>query len=294
MLPTPQQNNKTLAKHLSVPNLFIKREDLHPYTSHKGRAIPFMIEHHITKDTVREFTISSTGNAALAAIMFVQKYNTQNTKTPITLTVYVGKKIPEKKYEKLLQEISDTHIHLFQVERPKKTAFQKGQEEGVAFLRQSTNPTALTGYNSLAEELDTIPHLGAIFIATSSGTTAQALGEWFLEKQKDVQIHIVQTTACSPMANRFDTNYTQTSTSLANCIGDVVAHRKEAVINVIKKTEGFGWVVGDTIITEAQQLLSKNNIKTTPNGALSVAGLIKAKKQGWETKKSVVCIISGT
>ena len=193
----------------------------------------------------------------------------------------------------MLQEISDKHIHLFQVERPKKTAFQKGQEEGVIFLRQSTNPTALIGYNSLAEELDTIPQLGAIFIPTSSGTTAQALGEWFYLKQKDVQIHIVQTTACSPIAKRFDTNYTQTPTSLANCIGDVVAHRKESVVEIIKKTEGFGWVVDDTIIKEAQKLLSANNIEATPNGALSVAGLIKAKKQGWGTKKNVVCIISG-
>ena len=293
MLLTPQQNHKNLAKHFSVPNLFIKREDLHPYTSHKGRAIPFMIEHHIKKDNIQEFTISSTGNAALAAIIFAQNYNTQNTKTPITLTVYVGKKIPEKKYARLMQEITDPHIQLFQTERPKQTAFQKGKEDGITFLRQSTNPVALTGYNSLAEELNNIQNLGAIFIATSSGTTAQALGEWFLKKQKDVQIHIVQTTTCNPIAKMFDTNYVQTPMSLATCIGDVVVHRKANVADIIKKTEGFGWVVDDTIITEAQQLLSKNNIKTTPNGALSVAGLIKAKKQGWETKKSVVCIISG-
>ncbi len=37
---TPQEEYPELAKEIVVPRLFLKREDLHPLGSHKGRQSP--------------------------------------------------------------------------------------------------------------------------------------------------------------------------------------------------------------------------------------------------------------
>src|ERR1035437_8229763 len=74
---TPQKNYPNLAKALGVSSLYLKREDLHPYGSHKGRSIPVMIDHYV-KDGKRHFAISSSGNAALAAAMYLKELNGKN------------------------------------------------------------------------------------------------------------------------------------------------------------------------------------------------------------------------
>jgi threonine dehydratase len=63
---TPLEQQKKLAEVIGFSDLYFKREDLHPYGSHKGRSIPVMIDHYVASgDTT--FAISSSGNAALAA-----------------------------------------------------------------------------------------------------------------------------------------------------------------------------------------------------------------------------------
>src|SRR3990167_2253444 len=105
-MKTPQQSYPSLAAALGVPELYLKREDLHHFGSHKGRSIPLMIKNY-HKDGRRDFVISSSGNAALAAILFVRDHNKNNTGDPIRLTVFVGKHIEPKKLIKLQSPITD-------------------------------------------------------------------------------------------------------------------------------------------------------------------------------------------
>jgi len=46
---TPLEHYPTLAKAIGVSDLYFKREDLHPYGSHKGRSIPVMINNYYKK-----------------------------------------------------------------------------------------------------------------------------------------------------------------------------------------------------------------------------------------------------
>ena len=146
--------------------------------------------------------------------------------------------------KKLIAIIEDPLIKLEQVENPKQSAFQMDKDNKAKNLRQSTDDAALEGYFELAQELDKIPDLSAIFIPTSSGTTAQALGEAFAKLSQKPQIHIVQTTACCPIASviaRSEERATRqsisnTSTSIADAIVDHIAHRKEKVMEVIKNS----------------------------------------------------------
>jgi len=332
-MKTPQQPYPKLAQALGIPELYLKREDLHPYGSHKGRSIPFMIKRY-AKDGIRKFVVSSSGNAALAAVRTAAQHNKNNPQKEIQMIVYVGAHIDPTKINNLKSEICNLKsISIETVDRPKQTAFQIEKESAgkIKNLRQSADDVALEGYLELAQELNKIPNLQAIFIPTSSGTTAQALSQAFIALNQHPQIHIVQTTACHPFVDsiRFNNqtplllepalslskgagvrspgvalakregevqSETQSAPnhSIAGAIIDNIAHRKEKVADLIKQSGGAGWIVTDEEIKEAMKLVKQTtNLEISPNSALSVAGLKKAIANGFIPSGPAVCLITG-
>ncbi len=295
-MKTVQMPYAELARALGVKEVYLKREDQHKYGSHKGRSLPLMIKKYFKEENQAEFVISSSGNAALAAVEAVQAHN-RNNDSKLRLTVFVGQNINAQKMKKLIAIIEDPLIKLEQVENPKQSAFQMDKDGKAKNLRQSTDDAALEGYFELAEELDKIPNLSAIFIPTSSGTTAQALGEAFGKLSQKPQIHIVQTTACHPIASVIasdEAKQSSTTTSIADAIVDHVAHRKEKVVEVIKNSHGSGWIVNDEEIKNAIKLIKNAcNLAISPNSALSVAGLTKAVQNNFKWEGAVVCLITG-
>jgi len=293
-MKTPQQPYPKLAEALGIKELYLKREDLHPYGSHKGRSIPLMMKEYI-KQGIHHFVISSSGNAARAAATFVEKYYQNNAKAPIQLTIYIGSRIDPNKYQDLTQKAKQyPSITIIQTERPKQAAFLEEKKEGVVNLRQSTDDLALIGYKELGNEIAKLPNLSAVFIPTSSGTTALALAHTFQELDRDIQVHIVQTTVCHAIAKHFDPNYTTEETSLAGAIVDNVAHRKIAVIQTIEQTHGSGWVISNDEIQSAQTLVKQTTgLSISYTSALSVAGIKKAVQQGYSWEGVIVALITG-
>jgi len=253
-----------------------------------------MIKTYISQGN-RDFVISSSGNAALAALFAVQNHNNNNPSKRVKLQIFVGNHIDHQKLELLQKELTDASITIEQHARPKQHAFQLAQQPGVVCLRQSTDDLALEGYAELAQDILKIPDLMAVFIPTSSGTAAQAIAETFLDTSSLPQVHIVQTRACHPIANYFDTTQEKIGHSAAGAIVDQIAHRKASVINFIEQTHGSGWIPTEKQIQKAIDLIKKHtDIDTiTANGALGVAGLIKAKKEKHIFDGAVCCIVTG-
>lgn len=297
---TPQESYPSLAKQFNLNELYLKREDLHPFGSHKGRSLPHMIDAY-AEIGMRHFVISSSGNAALAAAMAIQAYNESHSQSQCTLQIFVGKRIPEKKLGHLLPYVDGKMIQLAQVDRPKQAAFQLDKQEEAVNLRQSTDPLALVGYQALAKELAEITHLDAVFVPSSSGTTAEALAKAFHQMNRKIQVHVVQTTACFPLvsaiyqAQKKDISLKKTHNSLAGAIVDHIAHRKKSVCEAILTQNGSGWIAHDDEITQAIQLVQQNtDLSLSPNSALSVAGLMHAQKQQWSFSHGIVaCLITG-
>ncbi|MEO8637281.1 MAG: PLP-dependent lyase/thiolase [Candidatus Taylorbacteria bacterium] len=296
---TPHEQYPALAKALGISALYFKREDLHPYGSHKGRSIPKMIEQYLAKGT-QHFAISSSGNAAYAAGLYVREYNLKN-KNKIKLDIFVGRNINKEKLDSLLK-ITDPNITIQKVERPLQKLFGVLKNPKVISLRQSKDDSALAGYEELARELSEIPNLQAVFIPTSSGTTAQALGETFSKLNFKIQIHIAQTSFCHPIAEVFgnppisrpDLDEKNETSSIADAIVDKTAYRKDKVVEIIKKSGGFGWIATDQEILDAQSTaLQSTGIVLSPNSALAVAGLQKSLKNGWTFDGTVACLITG-
>ncbi len=290
---TPQVKTYKLAKKIGIhTDLFLKREDLHPLGSHKGRSIPIMMQKYIDQG-YKKFSISSSGNAALAAIFTANDYNKKNINTPINLTVFVGRYISQYKLELIKTEAEkDRHIIVKQIQNPKQAAFLTEKNGEIKNLRQSTDDTALLGYESLAQELSQISNLSAVFIPTSSGTLAQGLFQAFKNQKLNPQIHIIQTSFCHPFVGA--TEEQPTSTSLATAIVDKVAHRAKQIKLVLKQSNGMAWMAQDSEIIEAINLVKQNEqIEISPNSALSIVGLKKAVLNGVIFSGPVVCILTG-
>lgn len=304
---TPHELYPSLSAALAVPAIFFKREDLHPYGSHKGRSIPVMIDFYRAQGA-RDFVISSSGNAALAAALHIALLNSSGKSTdtathtptaePLSLTIFIGKDIDPKK-EAFLAEIKDPKIKVVQVERPLQSMTQLAQQ-GATPLRQSTDDSALVGYQTLADELCTIPALEAVFIAASSGTTAQALATALIPD--GVQIHIAQTTSCHPIADHWKGKSETSATdkgvpeikSIAGAIVDKIGHRKEAVVAGVKESSGACWIITNTEIEAAQKMVAETtSLQISANSALAVAALMKALDEGAVFEGSVACIICG-
>ncbi|HEY4493668.1 MAG TPA: PLP-dependent lyase/thiolase [Candidatus Paceibacterota bacterium] len=285
---TPQDEAPKLAKALglSVP-LYLKREDLHPYGSHKGRSIPYMIEQYAKGGETR-FAISSSGNAALAAARYINEYNSKFNERELSLQIFVGENISGEKFEILKHEIlNNPKIQITKCEKPKQSVHILNKKGEAKALRQSNDPTALVGYGSLIAELAEIDNIAAVFVPTSSGTTAEALAEKF-------RVEIVQTSKCHPIAEQFDTNFTPATESSADAIVDIVALRGDSLVRKIKEKNGAGWVVSNEEVKNAQDLLAKiEGAEGSPNGVLGIAGLGKSLAMGKTYSGPVVCIVTG-
>ena len=290
---TPLEQYAELGQAIGAKDLWFKREDLHPYGSHKGRSISHMIDHYELAGE-RKFAISSSGNAALAAALHVKKLNKSKGKDGSTdLDIFIGLHIDPKKADKL-KALADEHIRVLSKERPLQ-ALNEATKAGDRSLRQSVDDIALVGYGSLADELGAYEGLGAIFIGTSSGTTAQALAQYFAKNNLPVQIHIVQTSTCHPMAEVFE-NYDgpPEEHSLAGAIVDKIVMRKPALIPLIEYSGGRGWIATNEDIQAAYELTLKyTGLTLSPNSALSVVGVMKAVAAGHKLRGAVVCMICG-
>jgi len=294
-MKTIQMPYSRLSRALGLEyDVYLKREDQHKYGSHKGRSIPLMIKKYFKEDNITKFVISSSGNAAIAAVYAVQAHN-RNNPIKIKLTIFIGQNINPDKLKILLTIINDPNIKLEQVEKPKQRAFQMDKNSEAKLLRQSTDDKALEGYLELAEELIKIPNLSAVFIPTSSGTTAEGLGNAFLNFKKNIQIHIVQTTSCHPMIEMIEKTETIKEKSLADAIVDKIAYRKENVAKIIEQTNGHAWIASNQEIKEVIELI-KNTCQTkiSNNSALSVVGLKQALEKKWKFSGPVACLITGT
>ncbi len=288
---TKQEEQSELAQSLQITSLYFKREDLHPYGSHKGRSIPKMIDTYFAQG-IRHFAISSSGNAALAAAFYVGKLNSEKG-SEIKLDILVGQHITTKKLRKLEQFSSDL-IKITSHDRPIQTLFNITKDPDVKALRQSTDDTALLGYQELAEEILEITKIKAVFIGTSSGTTAQALSEYFKLNKKDIEVHLVQTSSCHPFTDDFIDDQGVEELSVADAIVDHAALRKAKLTDLIKENGGSGWIATNEQIRLAQEMTIKyTGIDISTNSALSIAGLMQAIYTGKKWDGSVVCMICG-
>lgn len=259
--------------------VYIKREDQNPTGSAKDRAIDIQTDNLIEKG-ISSAVISSTGNAAISALHFCRQKK-------IKLTIFLSPKVDKKK----LEIIKSYKPEIIFSNKPISDAFKFSKKTNAFYLRQSTDPSALIGYQNIGKEiLSQLPQVSSIFIPVGSGTTLVGIAS---SLPSTVKIFAVQPASHAPISSFFDKNFTPETRSVTDALTVKLLPLKPKVITAITGSNGSGLVVQDKEVINAQKELIDGNIFTSPEGALALAGFQKAKQQGLDLGQFPVILFTG-
>lgn len=272
-------NGKTSLKR--VEGILFKCEYENPTGSVKERGVSYQISYHFSKG-IKQAVISSSGNAAISAANYCQLAG-------IHLTVFVSININKNK----LATLEKLDCQIVKTKKPISAAFQYAKKNNATNLRQSQDPVGQIGYETIAYESDKQePNIDAIFIPVSSGTTLVGIADGLQKLGKQWSIHAVQTEAIHPIASLFDKEFNPQKQSLADALVAKYTPREDQIIEAIKKSKGFGWVISDEEIKKADGWLKSHGIDCSYEGAAALAAFWKAKNHGYRYKKPV-CLLTG-
>lgn len=238
---------------IKIGQIYFKREDQNITGSAKDRAISLIID-EIVKNNFKEAVISSTGNAAISAQYHCNRSN-------IKLTCFVSKKINPDKLKILNNPILS--------DKPISDAFKFAKANNAFLIRLSTNSFSKSGYQQIGKEIrEQLPQATSIFVPTGSGATAFGIASEFKN------VCIVQPASHCPLASHYDKNFAPETETITDALGAKLLPLKKHIFKEIP----HGVVVQNQDVINAQNFLIKNNITTSPEGALALAGYYKIKE----------------
>ena len=264
---------------IKLEDIYLKREDLNEIGSAKDRAIIFQIK-NLKKHGFTSAVISSTGNAAISAAHFC-KLN------KINLTIFVSPKINKNKFNLLKQNCDQ----IFITDQPISESIKFSKKNHSYLLRQSTDPTALVGYQEISKELITeLPKITSIFVPIGSGTTLLGISQIL---KPSVKIYAVQPANNCPLSKIFTSNYQPETENITDALSAKYLPLKSQLISTIKNSNGTGLIIQNNEILDAQKILESNEIKTSLEGAMAFAGYKKALKNKLKIGSYPVVVLTG-
>lgn len=264
-----------------IDGIYFKCEFKNPSGSHKDRGFAIQIA-KLKKARIRTAVISSSGNAAISAATYCKFAG-------IKLTVFVSPQINKNK----LAVLEKLDCEIIKTKKSVSDAVRYAKENNAYNLRQSQDPIAPVGYESIATEIVKRITPDAVFIPVSSGTSLVGIAAGFKKQNCQVQIHAVQTDVVHPIVGLFDLDFKKTNgKSLADAIVAKYTPREDEVVKIIKQTGGSGWVIGNAEMKLGRLWLLEHKLDCSYEGAAALAALWKAEKKGYKSRNPV-CILTG-
>lgn len=246
---------------INLGDIFFKREDFNLTGSAKDRSIEMQVK-YLASENYLSAVISSTGNAAISAQYFCKRYG-------INLTIFVSPHTDKSKLKLIANYIVSS--------KPISDAFKYAKGNKSYLLRQSTDPIAQIGYSKITTEIiNQLPQISSIFIPIGSGTTLLGISQ---KLPKSIPIFGVQPASHCPISSTFDSDFVPESTTITDALGVKLLPLKNKVITTINDHLGQGIVVQNKDVLNTKKYLESNNIITSAEGALTLAGLNKIKSQ---------------
>ena len=176
---TKEENFSKLGRKLNLPNFYLKREDLNPLGSFKVRGLAYQIS-RAWQNGEREFSVSSTGNSALAAAALCKRANLK-----LFIFFHPRPKSKEKR-EKILKKIKSFNPEkIFLEKEPTKRCQEFSKAKKIYNLTPSSDIYSFEGFKSIGFEIferilenEKLEDL-AIFSFSSSGSSLIGMGESF-------------------------------------------------------------------------------------------------------------------
>ena len=193
--------------------------------------------------------------------------------------------------KKKLTLLKDYPSEIILTPKPISEAFKYSKKNQSYLLRQSTDPSALIGYQQIAVEiLKDLPQLTSIFIPIGSGTTLLGISQ---KLPPSVKIFAVQSATNCPISKQFDKNFTEESRLITDALSVKFIPKKNEIISVIKKSNGSAFTIQNEAILLANQLLESKNIITSFEGSLALAGYQKAINNNIDVGQYPVILLTG-
>ncbi len=263
-------------------SFFLKREDLNPTGSAKDRAIISQLE-NLKRLGFTHAVISSTGNAAISAQHYCLKYH-------LPLVIYLPKTVSPQKL-KLISANANSDCQVNLSSTPITDAFRHAKTTHAYLLRQSTDPFALTGYQSIGREIgQQLPTATSLFAPVGSGATLLGLSAGLLPQ---VRLFAVQPASNPTICSYFEHNFRHESKNLCDALTVKHTPLKKPLIEAIIKSRGSGLVISNQEITSASSFLSRHQLNVSLEGALALAGYLRAAKTGLDVGNFPVILITG-
>lgn len=269
---------------LKKGGIFFKREDLNPSGSVKDRAIVFQLK-KVKEEGKKRVALSSSGNAAISLGFWAKKFG-------LKATVFVSPKINPNK----LSFLQTLPLEIKITPRPISQCFRFCRQEKAVNLRQSTDPNAWRGFSFLGKELKNQlaqrgVFQGAVFFPVSSGATLRGVCQQLTGP--GWRFFIVQPASHPPLASLFDREYQPEKKHWCDALVARVIPFREEIIALVKKSGGGGVVVQNREIIRASSWLEKKGIKTSFEGAATLAAVWKLKEKGVLKNENLICLLTG-
>lgn len=264
---------------VKIDNFYLKREDQNSTGSAKDRAIPFQID-NLKRQNFTQAAISSTGNAAISAAYFCQKNN-------INLVIFLSNKINPKKLNLLKGYPSEIIFS----PKPISDCIKFAKKNKAYLLRQSTDPSAVIGYQQISQELvSQLPQISSIFIPIGSGTTLIGIAQ---KLPSTVKIFGAQSAANPSISKTFDKNFKPETRLITDALSVKFLPQKNKIIDIIKKSNGSAFTIQNEKIISAQEFLKSKNIFTSLEGALAFSAYQKALENNLNIGQFPVILLTG-
>ncbi|MFC5411483.1 PLP-dependent lyase/thiolase [Larkinella bovis] len=298
---TPLVRSRSIGPSLGIPNLFFKLENLNPSGSYKDRFASRIIN-DMKENGLKTCIATSSGNtgAALAA------YSAAAGLQCIILVVDGAPRAKLKQMQVYGAEL--VMIHDFgkseQVTRQVAESLRTLTERRGLPLPISAYkycPTGMAGVESIAHEIvNTLEEKIDVFVPAGGGGLTLAVARGMLARSKKGKVHCVQPQGNDTMATslRTGTAARAVSRSTTAISGLQVANIFDGneVIDACQQLGGTGYVVEDEAVFKwHRELAMKEGIFSEPAGAVALAGLAQAMRQGEiNPERNYVCLITGS
>ena len=270
------------------PGVWLKRDDLGELGTHKSRGLSLQIMSELARGA-RGFSISSSGNAALAAAGWSRRLGA-------TCLAFLSDKTPTAKIEAVAQTGAPTIV----TAKPKNLSRYAARYAGLADLRPSRHPLGAMGYRLLAAELilssQVLP--SSIFCFCNSGLTIAGLREGFdlLVGSRAIavppQLHAVQCCERGDLAARVGAEVRLQVSPVAGALGARVPPDLERVSTAIENTGGSVWMMTNEEVRAADDTFRRAGIDGAIESAAAYAGFERARDL-WRLGDNPVVVVAG-
>ncbi|MGH7697813.1 MAG: PLP-dependent lyase/thiolase, partial [Candidatus Dormibacteria bacterium] len=262
-----------LGRALGVPQLLLKREDLSPTGSHKGRAMGLLCA-SLADQGQTQAVVSSSGNAAAAAA-------TYSGLAGVRLLALLSPRTPGCKLEAVRSQPQLTVLS----SRPVGLLHHAVAAWGMTDLRTSVHPLGAVAYRGIAAELLEGDRPAGVFVFSSSGATALGLAQGFerlLPRADLPQIHLVEAGGGGELTRPWYPAQ-RADPGPADRLGELGTRRTRlapGLRRLVRRSGGRGWRIGWDHALRVQALASGCGVETSWEGIATLAALEQAAAAG--------------